>query len=279
MSQEEPALISFKNVVKTYGSVVALSDISFEVKKGEFVFITGHSGVGKTTILKLILGEIAPSKGEVKVDNIDVANLDDKNLPSYRQKIGVIFQDFKVLSDRTVYENVAVALAVIGLPESQWEERVKHILKLVGLSRKANLFPSQLSGGELQRVSLARALSINPKIILADEPTGNLDWETSDDLMELLQKINKEGKTIVMATHNMEIVNKYKKRVIHIETLEDDSWQDDKDKDDKKQKELHPRGEKPDGDGHPSDEREHPLGEDGHPPGEKEHPSDDRIKK
>jgi cell division transport system ATP-binding protein len=217
MSQEEPTLINFKAVTKSYGSVVALSDMSFDVKKGEFVFITGPSGAGKTTILKLILGETLPSKGEVKVDNLNIANLNDKSLPLYRQKIGVIFQDFKVLSDRTVYENVAVALAVIGLPEPQWEERVKHILKLVGLARQTNSFPSQLSGGELQRVSLARALSINPKIILADEPTGNLDWDTADGLMELLEKINKEGKTIIMATHNMEIVGKYKKRVIHVD--------------------------------------------------------------
>lgn len=217
MSQEDTTLINFKDVSKSYGSVVALRNISFGVKKGEFVFITGSSGVGKTTILRLILGEVLPTKGEIKVDNLNLANLTEKNLPSYRQKIGVIFQDFKVLSDRTVFENVSVALAVIGLPESEWEERVKHVLNLVGLGHQINFFPSQLSGGELQRVSLARALAVNPKILLADEPTGNLDWETSDNLMKLFEKINKEGKTIIMATHNMEIVNKYKKRVIHVE--------------------------------------------------------------
>ncbi len=221
MSDEESTLISFKNVSKSYGSIVALKDISFEIKKGEFVFITGSSGAGKTTILKLILGEIIPSKGEVRVDNLNIVDLNDKNIPSYRQKIGVIFQDFKVLPDRTVFENVAVALAVIGLPEGQWEERVKHVLKLVGLNRQINFFPSQLSGGELQRVSLARALAVNPKIILADEPTGNLDWDTSDVLMKLLEKVNEEGKTIIMATHNIEIVNKYKKRVIHIDRDDD----------------------------------------------------------
>lgn len=217
MSDAEKKLISFKDVNKSYGTIVALKDVSFEIEKGEFVYITGPSGAGKTTILKLILGEIVPTRGEVKVDNLNIASLNDKNTPSYRQKIGVIFQDFKVLSDRTVFENVAVALSVIGLPESEWEERVKHVLKLVGLDRKINLFPSQLSGGELQRVSLARALSVNPKIILADEPTGNLDWETSDSLMKLLEKVNEEGKTIIMATHNMEIVGKYKKRVIHLD--------------------------------------------------------------
>ena len=217
MSQEDSVLISFKNVSKSYGSVVALRDISLEIKKGEFVFLTGPSGSGKTTVLKLILREIISNKGEVLVDGANVAKLEEKNIPLFRQKVGVIFQDFKVLPDRTVYENVAVALNVIGLPEDKWEERIKHVLGLVGLENQINMFPSQLSGGELQRVSLARALSVNPKIILADEPTGNLDWETSDVLMKLLEKVNKEGKTIVMATHNMEIVNKYKKRVIHIE--------------------------------------------------------------
>ena len=217
MSQEDSVLISFKNVSKSYGSVVALRDISLEIKKGEFVFLTGPSGSGKTTVLKLILREIISNKGEVLVDGANVAKLEEKNIPLFRQKVGVIFQDFKVLPDRTVYENVAVALNVIGLPEDKWEERIKHVLGLVGLENQINMFPSQLSGGELQRVSLARALSVNPKIILADEPTGNLDWETSDVLMKLLEKVNKEGKTTVMATHNMEIVNKYKKRVIHIE--------------------------------------------------------------
>lgn len=217
MPREENVLISFKEVTKNYGSVVALETTSFDIKKGEFVFITGSSGTGKTTILKIILGEILPTKGTVKVDSVDLSSINSKNLPLYRQKIGVIFQDFKVLPERTIYENIAVALAVIGLPEAEWEERIKHVLKLVGLSKKINQFPSQLSGGELQRVSLARALSVNPKIVLADEPTGNLDWETSDGLMDLLDKVNKEGKTIIMATHNMEIVKRHKKRIIHLE--------------------------------------------------------------
>jgi len=216
MSREESVLISFKGVTKSYSSIVALNDVSFDIKKGEFVFITGASGAGKTTILKLILGELIPTKGEVRVDNLNIAGINDKDMPLYRQKIGTIFQDFKVLPERTVYENVAVALAVIGLPEAEWEERVEHVLKLVGLVKQADQFPSQLSGGELQRVSLARALSVNPKIVLADEPTGNLDWETSEILMELLEKINKEGKTIIMATHNVEILKKYKKRIIHV---------------------------------------------------------------
>jgi len=129
MSREEPVLISFKGVTKSYGSIVALNDVSFDIKKGEFVFITGASGAGKTTILKLILGELIPTKGEVRVDNLNIAGINDKAMPLYRQKIGTIFQDFKVLPERTVYENVAVALAVIGLPEAEWEERVEHVWK------------------------------------------------------------------------------------------------------------------------------------------------------
>lgn len=209
-------MVKFKNVTKRFGSVVALSDISFEIDKGEFVFITGASGAGKTTILKLILGEIKPDGGEINVDGQNVGSLKEKEIPHFRQKIGTVFQDFKVLPERTVSENVEVALAVIGLPESEWGERVRHVLNLVGLGRHANLFPSQLSGGELQRASLARALVVNPKLLLADEPTGNLDWDTSDSMMKLFEKINTEGKTIIMATHNLEIVKKYKKRVIHI---------------------------------------------------------------
>ncbi|HKB88463.1 MAG TPA: cell division ATP-binding protein FtsE [Patescibacteria group bacterium] len=216
MSQEKKNIIQFDKVTKKFGSIVALENASFEVETGEFIFITGPSGAGKTTILKLILGEISPDNGIVTVNGSNVKNLEDKDLPYFRQKIGIVFQDFKVLPERTVTENVEVALAVTGIPESEWSERVRHVLKLVGLSKQMNLFPSQLSGGELQRASLARALSVNPKLILADEPTGNLDWETSDSMMQLFEKINKEGKTIVMATHNLEIVKKYKKREIHV---------------------------------------------------------------
>lgn len=209
-------MVKFKEVTKKFGNVIALDKVSFEVEKGEFVFITGPSGAGKTTILKLILGDISADSGEINVDGTDLGKLKPKDLPLYRQKIGTVFQDFKVLPERTVSENVEVALAVIGLGEGDWDERVKHVLKLVGLTKQAELFPAQLSGGELQRVSLARALAVNPKLLLADEPTGNLDWETSDTIMQLFEKINKEGKTIIMASHNQEIVKKLKKRVIHI---------------------------------------------------------------
>jgi cell division transport system ATP-binding protein len=217
MAQENSHIIKFKDVTKRFGSLAALDSIDFEIEKGEFVFITGPSGAGKTTILKLILGEISPESGEVIVEGKDIRNVKSKDLPFYRQTIGTVFQDFKVLPERTVSENVEVALAVIGLPEKEWTQRIAHVLNLVGLSHQSELFPSQLSGGELQRVSLARALVVNPKILLADEPTGNLDWDTSSAMMDLFEKINKEGKTVVMATHNQEIVKKHKKRIIHIE--------------------------------------------------------------
>ncbi len=210
-------VIEFKDVTKKFGSVLALDKVSFKVGNDEFVFITGPSGSGRTTILKLILGEIVADGGEVLIDGVNVKNIKSKDLPFFRQKIGIVFQDFKVLPERTVGENVEVALAVIGIPQSQWPERVKHVLKLAGLNRQENHFPSQLSGGELQRVSLARALSVNPKLLLADEPTGNLDWENSDSIVKLFDRVNKEGKTVMMATHNVEILKKYKKREIRLQ--------------------------------------------------------------
>src|SRR3990170_3785365 len=209
-------MIEFKNVSKSYGSIKALADISFKVANGEFVFITGPSGAGKTTLLKLILREILPDSGQIVFDGADIVGLSQEEVPHLRQKIGVVFQDFKVLPERTVRENVEVPLAVVGVNPEEWEGRVDQVLKLVGLDARTELFPSQLSGGELQRVSLARALVVNPKLILADEPTGNLDSETADGVMDLFEKINQEGKTVIMATHNERIIEKYKKREIKI---------------------------------------------------------------
>ena len=209
-------MIEFKNVSKSYGSIKALADISFKVANGEFVFITGPSGAGKTTLLKLILREILPDSGQIVFDGADIVGLSQEEVPHLRQKIGVVFQDFKVLPERTVRENVEVPLAVVGVNPEEWEARVDQVLKLVGLDARTELFPSQLSGGELQRVSLARALVVNPKLILADEPTGNLDSETADGVMDLFEKINKEGKTVIMATHNERIIEKYKKMEIKI---------------------------------------------------------------
>ena len=209
-------MVKFNKVTKTYGEVTALKDVSFEVKDGEFVFLMGQSGAGKTTILKLILKEIFPDTGEINVGGVDVLKIQEKDLPPFRQKIGCVFQDFKLLNERTVEENIEIALAVLDVPEPKWKERVEKVLKLVGLLERRGLFPSQLSGGEIQRVSLARALVVNPNLILADEPTGNLDWEKADEIMEVLEKINAEGKTVIVATHNKEIVNKMKKRIIKL---------------------------------------------------------------
>src|SRR4030066_2418906 len=209
-------MLKIKNLTKSFGDITALSDISFDVKSGEFVFINGPSGSGKTTLLRLILRDLLPDKGEILLDDIEITKLDKKDVPALRQQIGVVFQDFKVLPERTLRENVEIALAILGIEQERWQERVDDVLKMVGLDTRSELFPSQLSGGELQRVSLARALVVNPKLILADEPTGNLDWETADTMMDLFDKINKEGKTVIMATHNLVLVNKLKKRVIKL---------------------------------------------------------------
>ena len=209
-------MVTFKNVSKSFGDIKAVSDVSFEVKKGEFAFLTGPSGSGKTTLLKLILREYLPDSGEILLDEINVTTLKNKQVPILRQKIGTVFQDLKVLPERTVKENIEVALAVVGLSEGEWKSRLDDILKWVNLEKRAQLFPAQLSGGDLQRVSIARALVVNPQLILADEPTGNLDWETSLGIMDLLLKINKEGKTVIMATHNQMIIDKYNKKIIHL---------------------------------------------------------------
>ena len=212
-------MIKFKNVTKTFGDVVALKDVSFEVEKGEFLFITGPSGSGKTTILKLILKEILPNSGKITFGSQDVENISDKELPLYRRKIGCVFQDFKVLPEKTVEENIQIALAAIGVPEDKWEKRIDEVLKASGIEKRANFFPLQLSGGELQRVSFARALAVKPELILADEPTGNLDWDTAKEMMDLFEKISKEGITVIVATHNSLIIDKIKKREIKIHEL------------------------------------------------------------
>jgi cell division transport system ATP-binding protein len=209
-------MIKFVHVTKTYGKITALKEASFEVKNGEFVFLTGPSGAGKTTILKLILGEILPDTGQVMFGAVDVAKLKEKDLPKLRQRIGCVFQDYKLLNEKTVGENVEIALAILGTAEEKWPTKVVEVLKETSLLGKKDYFPAQLSGGELQRVALARALVVEPELILADEPTGNLDWDTADGIMKLLEKINKKGKTIIMATHNREIVAKMKKREIKL---------------------------------------------------------------
>lgn len=209
-------MLKIRSISKTFGDIEALKDITFDVDEGEFVFLVGPSGAGKTTLINLILGKYLPDRGEIIVNEVDVTKLAQSEIPEYRQNIGVVFQDFKVLPERTLRENVEVALAVKGVEQSEWAERVDQVLDLTGLSKRSELFPSQLSGGELQRVSLSRALVVNPDILIADEPTGNLDWETADAMMDLFERINKEGKTVIMATHHEGIVDKLKKRTIEI---------------------------------------------------------------
>ena len=210
-------MIEFKNIDKKFGESFSLKKVSFKIDKGEFVFLTGPSGTGKTTILRLILKKLNPSDGTIKVFGEELEEIGKKQLPLFRQKIGMIFQDFKLLQDRTVEENVSLPLIILGKSEEEAEEQVKKVLDLVGLSKKANLFPSQLAGGELQRVCIARAVVGQPDLVLADEPTGNLDLSTSWQIVKLLKKINEEGKTVIMATHNFEVVNSLKTRVISLD--------------------------------------------------------------
>lgn len=211
-------MIKLKNVSKVYkNNHIALSNVSISINKGEFVFVVGPSGAGKSTFIKLLMKEIEPTSGEVKVSGINVEKLKRKEIPYYRRNIGVVFQDFRLLADKTVFENVAFAMQIIETGSRDIKKRVPQVLTLVGLANKGNQYPSQLSGGEQQRVVLARALVNNPKLLICDEPTGNLDPDTSWGIMELLDDINKSGTTIVMATHARDLVDKMKKRVIAIE--------------------------------------------------------------
>lgn len=221
------SILKFNKVTKKFGDVLALKDVSFEIESGEFVFVTGPSGSGKTTLIRLILGDLIPDEGEICFLDQNITEISSKDIPKLRQKIGVVFQDFKVLSERTIRENVEIALAVVGVDREKWEEKVNKTLELVGILDKASFFPSQLSGGELQRVSLARALVVDPNIILADEPTGNLDWETADSLMVLFENINKKGKTVIISTHHKLIIDKLKKRVIKLKKPKKGSSQKD----------------------------------------------------
>lgn len=207
-------MIRFENLSKKYGSSTALDDISTEIKQGEFVFIVGPSGAGKSTLLRILTREILPSSGKVYVGNMDITKMKNEEIPNLRRKVGVVFQDFKLLDDRTVFENVALTLEVLGKSDEEIAKSVEHILKLVEIWDKRNLFPRQLSGGEAQRTAIARAIVGKPDVLLADEPTGDLDPKTAWGVIQLLNEINSWGTTILMATHNQEIVNTLKKRVI-----------------------------------------------------------------
>ena len=220
-------MIEFKNVSKVYNNnVKALSDVNVHIEKGDFVFLVGPSGAGKSTFIKMLLKEVEASTGEVIVAGKKLSTINRKQTPYYRRKIGMVFQDFRLIPTLNVYENVAFAMRVVEVSQREIRRRVPMVLSLVGLSHKYKMFPNELSGGEQQRVSLARAIVNNPAVLIADEPTGNLDPETANEIMGLLEDINRAGTTILMATHAKDIVDNMKKRVIAIENgniVRDDS--------------------------------------------------------
>ena len=211
-------MIEFKNVTKTYDTgTEAVHDASFTIEKGEFAFLVGASGSGKSTLIKLILKEEQATKGKIIIDGKDITHIKRSRIPYLRRSMGVVFQDFRLLPDKTVYENVAFAMYIVNANPKHIKRQVPMVLNLVGLSDKEKMYPNELSGGEQQRVALARALVNNPSMIIADEPTGNLDPKTAWDIMTLLNDINARGTTVVMATHAEDIVNQMRKRVIQID--------------------------------------------------------------
>ncbi|BFL35404.1 cell division ATP-binding protein FtsE [Holdemania massiliensis] len=212
-------MLDLKHVSKTYkNGVNALYDVNLKIDQGEFVYIIGPTGSGKSTLIKLLDGEEIPTKGKVEVTGINVGKLKHSKVPLYRRNIGVVFQDFRLLERKTVFENIAFALEVINVPKERIRKRVREVMNLVGLDDKGNSFPQELSGGQQQRVAIARAIANKPKILIADEPTGNLDPQKSDEIMTLLEKINREEKTtILMVTHDITLVNKHRKRTIALE--------------------------------------------------------------
>ncbi|WP_125154004.1 cell division ATP-binding protein FtsE [Clostridium rectalis] len=211
-------MIEFKNVSKIYNhNIFALSNINLTIDRGEFVFLVGPSGAGKSTFIKSLLKEVDPTSGNIVVNGTDITQLKRKDIPYYRRKIGVVFQDFRLIPNLNVYENVAFAMRVVQAPIKEIRKKVPMFLSMVGLSTKYKAFPHELSGGEQQRVALARAIVNNPSLLIADEPTGNLDPETSMEIMDILNDINHAGTTILMATHARNIVDSMRKRVIAIE--------------------------------------------------------------
>jgi len=211
-------VIRFENITKIYPpNTVALKDVSFEVKEKEFVSLVGKSGAGKTTLLKILLAREKPTKGKVFFEDQDVQEIKPNELPEFRKRIGSVFQDYKLLSSKTTYENVAYIMEVLGRSDEEISRDVPKVLEIVGLTERANHFPAQLSAGEHQRAAIARALIHRPDVILADEPTGNLDPYNTSDIIRLLLKINELGTTIILSTHNKEIINSLGKRVISLE--------------------------------------------------------------
>jgi cell division transport system ATP-binding protein len=211
-------MIRMIDVAKTYGhGVAALTGVNIVIPKGDFVFIVGPSGAGKSTFIKMIFREALPSSGSIVVNDKNIVTMTEREVPYLRRNLGIVFQDFRLLPNKTVYENVAFALEVIEAPRREVQKKVPAVLDLVGLWHKAKVYPNQMSGGEQQRVAIARAIVNNPALVIADEPTGNLDPDTSWEIMRILEHINRAGTTIVMATHAKSIVNTMKKRVIAIE--------------------------------------------------------------
>ncbi len=237
-------MISLENVSKKFGTgVFGLSNISFAVERGEFVFLIGPTGSGKTTIFKLLIRETLPTSGTIVVSSWDLIKLPSQKIPDLRKKIGMVFQDLKLLTDRTILENVVLPLEVAGVKSSDAVKRAEEILNQVGIIDHKDKFPIQLSGGELQRAAIARALILSPEILLADEPTGNLDDDTSWEIVKLLSEINDRGTTIIMATHNKEIVKKLNKRIIELnkgEMINDKSHKETKVHEEEKKEEHAP---------------------------------------
>lgn len=211
-------MLIMSDVSKVYpGGSVALQDVNVHIEPGEFVFVVGPSGAGKSTFIKMLFREVLPTTGSIFVNGMDILSLSPKEIPFMRRQLGIIFQDYRLLPDRTVYENVAFAMQVIEAPRRKIKRQVMNMLDLVGLRHRANAYPNELSGGEQQRIAIARAIVNDPVFVIADEPTGNLDPETSWDIMEIFKEINDTGTTIVMATHDKEVVDAMGKRVIAIE--------------------------------------------------------------
>lgn len=210
-------MIQMKNVMMKYNNgVIAMKDLNITVKPGEFVYVIGPSGAGKSTFIKMLYHELIPTEGTIVINDYDFATMKPAEVPFMRRQLGIVFQDFKLLPRLTVYENVAYAMQVIETPDKDIRPRVQEVLRLVGLEQKIRRFPSELSGGEQQRVSIARAIVNKPKIVIADEPTGNLDPETAEGIMEILEKVHANGTTVIMATHNQQMVDEHKHRVLEI---------------------------------------------------------------